>query len=257
MTRLLAELILIVVLCGFVSAQSASRQPAASASVLAFEIADVHASPPTPYPPYLHTGTLVGESYVMRQATMLDMISTAYGLDKKNVQGGPSWLDWDRFDVIAKAPPSTSDGALKQMLQSLLKDRFKLRVHEGSAAVDHLRSNRAGSGRYRHLQPHGLLGRTTYPGDGHSHGTWRGPLCHSQAGGLAWHETDDSRPDLGHRLGLRPYPPHRERPLHRKTLGFGRVPFRATHPSAVALLAVWLPATRASKVDPIEALHTE
>lgn len=135
MTRWFAELILIVVLCGFVSAQSASRQPAASASVLVFEIADVHASPPAPYPPYLHTGTLVGESYVMRQATMLDMISTAYGIDKKNVQRGPSWLDWDRLDVIAKAPPSTSDGALKQMLQSLLKDRFKLRVHEGSALM--------------------------------------------------------------------------------------------------------------------------
>jgi uncharacterized protein (TIGR03435 family) len=133
MTRLFAELILIVVLSGFASRQPASRQLAASASVLVFELADVHASPPTPYPPYLHTGTLVGESYVMRQATMLDMISTAYGLDKKNVQGGPSWLDWDRFDVIAKAPPSTSDGALKLMLQSLLKDRFKLRVHEGSA----------------------------------------------------------------------------------------------------------------------------
>jgi uncharacterized protein (TIGR03435 family) len=135
MYRLSVGITLIVVLSGFVSAQSTAQQRAATVSASAFEIADVHVSPPTPYPPFLHDGTLVGNVYVMRQATMLDMISTAYSIDRKNVQGGPSWLDWDRYDAIAKAPPTTSDGALKQMLQSLLKDRFALRVHEGSALM--------------------------------------------------------------------------------------------------------------------------
>jgi uncharacterized protein (TIGR03435 family) len=36
---------------------------------------------------------------------MLDLISTAYGLDPSNVQSGPPWLETDRFDIVAKAPP--------------------------------------------------------------------------------------------------------------------------------------------------------
>jgi uncharacterized protein (TIGR03435 family) len=66
---------------------------------------------------------------------MLDLIATAYGLDASNVQGGPSWLETDRFDVIAKAPPTTSPATLKLMLRSLLADRFKLVTHNGSVPM--------------------------------------------------------------------------------------------------------------------------
>ena len=47
----------------------------------------------------------------------------------------PEWLDWDRFDVVSQAPPSTPPAVVKQMLQSLLKNRFKLGVQEGSALM--------------------------------------------------------------------------------------------------------------------------
>jgi hypothetical protein len=55
---------------------------------------------------------------------MVDLIATAYGVDQSYVQGGPNWLERDRFDVIAKAPAGTPPATLKLMLKSLLADRF-------------------------------------------------------------------------------------------------------------------------------------
>jgi uncharacterized protein (TIGR03435 family) len=46
--------------------------------------------------------------YELRKATMLDLIKIDYGVDADTVFGGPSWLETDRFDVIAKAPSATS-----------------------------------------------------------------------------------------------------------------------------------------------------
>jgi uncharacterized protein (TIGR03435 family) len=63
---------------------------------------------------------------------MLDLIAYAYGLDPSLVQGGPIWLETDRFDVIAKTPPKTSKETLKLMMKSLLAERFSLVTHTGS-----------------------------------------------------------------------------------------------------------------------------
>jgi uncharacterized protein (TIGR03435 family) len=60
---------------------------------------------------------------------MTELIATAYGVEPDKVMGGPSWLDTDRFDVIAMAPSGTSQSALALMLQSLLTQRFQLTVH--------------------------------------------------------------------------------------------------------------------------------
>jgi uncharacterized protein (TIGR03435 family) len=90
----------------------------------AFQIADVHASIPTRNP-NMQGGVLRAGRYEIRKATMLDLIKTAYGVDPDVVFGGPSWLEWDRFDVIAKAPENTPPATVKRMLQLLLADRFK------------------------------------------------------------------------------------------------------------------------------------
>lgn len=103
-----------------------------SSPIPAFDIADIHPSPreqwvkkPTNN---MQGGFLLAGRYELHRATMLDLIRTAYSLDAEKIYGGPSWLDYDRFEVIAKAPPDTRPETLRLMLQSLLADRFKLVV---------------------------------------------------------------------------------------------------------------------------------
>lgn len=67
--------------------------------------------------------------YELRNATLVDLIRTAWNVDADSVAGGPDWLDLKRFDVIASAPPDSKPEALHAMLRELLKQRFGLTVH--------------------------------------------------------------------------------------------------------------------------------
>ena len=104
----------------------------ASESKPAFDIADVHVSPRSDWvktpAKAMQGGFLNAGRYELRRATMLDLIRTAYSVDADKVYGGPSWLDYDRFEVVAKAPAGTRPQTLRLMLQSVLEDRFKLAV---------------------------------------------------------------------------------------------------------------------------------
>jgi uncharacterized protein (TIGR03435 family) len=130
MMRAFAGIVLFALLSSPLCAQPTAAPPDAAA----FEIADVHVAPPRRFP-FMDGGALRGDRYIVHQATMVDLIAAAYGLDASNVQGGPIWLETDRFDIIAKAPPTTSKDTIKLMLKSLLADRFKLVVHTGSAPM--------------------------------------------------------------------------------------------------------------------------
>jgi uncharacterized protein (TIGR03435 family) len=68
-------------------------------------------------------------------ATMVDLIHIAWGVNSNNVTGGPAWLDYDRFDVMAKVPPKTTQADASSMLQALLIDRFGLVVHPDTKPV--------------------------------------------------------------------------------------------------------------------------
>jgi uncharacterized protein (TIGR03435 family) len=110
---------------------TAFGQLALTVSTPAFETADVHTSGHTTNPnPFMTGGVLRGGRYDLRRATMVDLIRIAYGVDPDSVLGGPSWLETDRFDVVAKVPPETSPEVIKLMLQALLADRFKLVLHK-------------------------------------------------------------------------------------------------------------------------------
>jgi bla regulator protein BlaR1 len=83
--------------------------------------------------------------------TLFDLVAKAYGLngclllgEKTScalLSGGPAWLTKDQFDIQAKAPEGSPDYTfpdflegqtpqLQLMLQSLLADRFNLKVHK-------------------------------------------------------------------------------------------------------------------------------
>jgi uncharacterized protein (TIGR03435 family) len=94
-----------------------------------FEAADVHPSPDHHEIEAKARVSFGGERYVIRTADMLELIANAYDIDAASVLGGPSWLDGDRYDIVARAPANTSPDALKLMLRTLLSARFGLKTH--------------------------------------------------------------------------------------------------------------------------------
>jgi len=129
MSRAFGSLILVALVSASVLGQSAGSAPS-------FDVADVHVRPySTTSTPNMTGGVLRGGRYDLRKATMLDLIRTAYGVQADSVIGGPNWLERNRFDVIAKAPESTSPAVIKRMLQTLLAERFKLVVHNDTKPV--------------------------------------------------------------------------------------------------------------------------
>ena len=112
----------------FSSFEDAKPADKPSVTPPAFDLADVHVSPHSNNP-FMRGGNLRGDQFILRQGTMVDLIARAYGVEDDFVLGGPAWLDTDRFDILAKAPRTTSDDDIKLMLQALLKDRFNLVLH--------------------------------------------------------------------------------------------------------------------------------
>ena len=111
----------------------------------AFEAADIHVSPPVvgavgsplafarEVP--IDGGLLPDGRYEVRRANLVSLIAAAYGVEPDQVVGGPSWLEWSRFDVTAHAPTNARADAVPQMLQSLLTDRFGLLVRKDTTPV--------------------------------------------------------------------------------------------------------------------------
>lgn len=104
---------------------------ASGTSAPAFEAADVHVSAKSRMPS-MAAGGLRGTRYLVRQATMVDLISLAYDIDNDKILAGPKWLDTDRFDVSARAPSGSTPEQVKLMLQTLLAERFSLKFHKDS-----------------------------------------------------------------------------------------------------------------------------
>ncbi len=115
----------LVTLSGAVFAQQPPSAPK-------FHAADINlrARTGTTNQPTMTGGVLRGGRYDLRNATMLDLIATAYSItDRDLVVGGPAWLERQRFDLAAKAPQETSPATVRLMLQNLLAERFKLVAH--------------------------------------------------------------------------------------------------------------------------------
>ena len=76
----------------------------------------------------------------LSNTTLSEMIRYAYGLTNEEQISGPDWIKQRqyRYEVVAKAPPDTKLDTLQLMLQNLLKERFKLELHQEARKMAHL-----------------------------------------------------------------------------------------------------------------------
>jgi uncharacterized protein (TIGR03435 family) len=99
---------------------------AAPQSTATFDVASVK---PSLNPRSTQIGFPPG-GFVAVYTPLRPLISLIYGEEPETeVIGGPAWLDFDPFDIEAKADGNPSPANLKIMARALLEDRFKLKVH--------------------------------------------------------------------------------------------------------------------------------
>jgi uncharacterized protein (TIGR03435 family) len=123
--RYLIPVIQLVAAIGIVSAQTPSQS--SDGPLPAFEVASVRANKNGPIGPMMMRTlpTRVEATNVPVRLLLLQ----AFRLPNFQIQGGPSWLDSDRFDIAAKPPDGTPPDQLPLMMRSLLVERFKLATH--------------------------------------------------------------------------------------------------------------------------------
>ena len=94
----------------------------------AFEVATIKPSDPA-RPGKLFT--IRGQEVITINTTLSDLITMAYDLHLKQITGGPSWLESDKYDITGKpeVPGQPNVTQLKIMIQKLLADRFQLKFH--------------------------------------------------------------------------------------------------------------------------------
>jgi len=100
-----------------------------------FEVASIR--PTNAERPRIYTSPFVyspGGRFTATNVTLVDIIvMAAYPTRRIQMQGGPAWIDSDRFDIVAKADMDQGEikpGQWPLMVQALLEDRFKLAFHK-------------------------------------------------------------------------------------------------------------------------------
>jgi uncharacterized protein (TIGR03435 family) len=103
----------------------------------AFEAASIApCKPGTPEPGEEQMGmvqfTYPGGRFRAKATSLKFLLEWSYGILPSQHSEGPSWMENDRYDIVAKAEGNATDAEMKRMTQTLLAERFKLRFHRES-----------------------------------------------------------------------------------------------------------------------------
>jgi uncharacterized protein (TIGR03435 family) len=110
----------------------------AQSAAPAFEVASIKPSNPNP------TGPLAGTPMMLpalgrltaQNVTLRMLVMAAYQKQPFQIVGGPDWQNSAKFDINATAgDPKLSTDAMLARLQTLLADRFKLKLHTETREV--------------------------------------------------------------------------------------------------------------------------
>jgi uncharacterized protein (TIGR03435 family) len=94
----------------------------------AFEVASVKPHPSTPGP-FRSSSSFEPGGISFTNVNLKGCIRAAYGVQSNRILGGPEWIASERYDIVAKAASAVPKARLMLMLQTLLEDRFQLRLH--------------------------------------------------------------------------------------------------------------------------------
>jgi uncharacterized protein (TIGR03435 family) len=112
-----------------IAAGSMGAQPAPRAIPNHFDVASIKSN---------QTGsesrratTVPGGVFTATNVSLKLLISRAYGVPEAQIEGGPGWLDTEKYDVTAKAdtPLEMTRDEARPCLQALLAERFHLAIH--------------------------------------------------------------------------------------------------------------------------------
>ncbi len=108
------------------AAQAPPPPPPWDAPHLEFDVASVKTNKSGPNMMSMRT---LPTSFNVTNLPLRLLITQAYRVSGYQLVGGPSWLDSERFDIVAKAPEGSRPDQTMLMLRGLLAERFKLKVH--------------------------------------------------------------------------------------------------------------------------------
>ena len=83
-----------------------------------------------------YIGIREGGSISLRNVTLHFLIGMAYALPDYRISGGQGWIDTLRYHVDAKPAAPVSQEVARQMMQTLLAERFRLQVHHENKSVN-------------------------------------------------------------------------------------------------------------------------
>ena len=76
------------------------------------------------------SGDISHGRFTLTNAHIKQLIAVAYEIQSVRIEGGPGWISTDQFQIDARAAdPETTDTQVRLMLQNLLAERFRLKLH--------------------------------------------------------------------------------------------------------------------------------
>jgi uncharacterized protein (TIGR03435 family) len=93
-----------------------------------FEVASV--KPADPKNRGMALDKLPGGRFIATNVSLRILLKEAYGMRDFQIEGAPQWFDSARWDVSAKSERAASDQEMTEMLQSLLAQRFALKLRQ-------------------------------------------------------------------------------------------------------------------------------
>ena len=108
-----------------VPAAVCAQPPGTPSSSPAFDVVSIKRNTTGPSP---SSGAAAPGQLSLTHFTLRMLLRTAYRMPLDRIEGGPAWVDQERYDIIARAQGEPSPEQRQLMLQRLLAERFQLVV---------------------------------------------------------------------------------------------------------------------------------